>query len=43
MLIEYYFIIEYTKGTKNAGADILSQMPGLQINREVNRAILKLN
>ena len=26
MLIEYYFEIEYTKGTDNARADVLSRM-----------------
>ena len=37
MLIKYYFIIEYTKGTDNAGANALSQIPGLQVNREINK------
>ena len=43
MLVKYYFKIEYTKGIENAGADILSQMLELQINKEVTRAILKLD
>ena len=33
MLIEYYFKIQYTKGTKNARVDILSRKAGLQ-NKE---------
>ena len=43
MLIEYHFVIEYTKGIDNAGANALSRMPGLQINKDINRAILKLD
>ena len=43
MLIKYYFVIEYTKGTKNIGVDALSRMPGLQINKEVNKAVLKMD
>ena len=43
MLTEYYFVIEYTKGIDNAGANALSQMLGLQVDKEINRAILKLD
>ena len=43
MLIEYYFVIEHTKGIDNAGANALSQMPGLQTNKDISRAILKVD
>ena len=40
MLIEYYFKIQYTKGTKNARADTLSRRAKLQDNRKLLGAIL---
>ena len=40
MLIEYYFTIQYTKGTKNARVDILSRKAKLQNNRKLLEAIL---
>ena len=43
MLIEYYFKIKYIKGKDNTGVDILSQMLGLQDDKDITRAILKLN
>ena len=41
MLIEYYFKIQYTKGTKNIRADILSRKAELQNNKKLLGAILK--
>ena len=41
MLIEYYFKIQYTKGTKNARADALSRKAKLQNGRKLLGAILK--
>ena len=41
MLIEYYFKIEYTKGTKNARVDILSRRAKLQNNEKLLGAILR--
>ena len=40
MLIEYYFEIQYTKGTKNIKADILSKKAKLYNNRKPLGAIL---
>ena len=40
MLIEYYFKIQYTKGTKNARADVLSRKAKLQNNKKLLGAIL---
>ena len=40
MLIEYYFKIQYTKGTKNIRLDILSRKAKLQNNKKLE-AILK--
>ena len=40
MLIEYYFKIQYTKGTKNARADTLSRKAKLQNNKKLLEAIL---
>ena len=41
MLIEYYFKIQYAKGTKNAKADILSRKVELQNNKKPLCAILR--
>ena len=41
MLIEYYFEIQYTKGTKNIRVDILSRKAKLQNNKKPLGAILK--
>ena len=40
ILIEYYFKIQYTKGTKNIRADILSRKAKLQNNKNLLGAIL---
>ena len=40
MLIEYYFKIQYTKGTKNIRADALSRKAKLQNNKKPLGAIL---
>ena len=41
MLIEYYFEIQHTKGTKNARIDALSRKAKLQNNKKLLGAILK--
>ena len=41
MLIEYYFKIQYTKGTKNIRVDILSRKAKLQNNRKPLGVLLK--
>ena len=41
MLIEYYFKIQYTKGTKNIRVDILSRKAKLQNNKKLLGAILR--
>ena len=41
MLIEYYFKIQYTKGTKNIRVDILSRKAKLQNNEKLLEAMLK--
>ena len=41
MLIEYHFEIQYTKGTKNARADILNRRAELQNNKKPLGAILR--
>ena len=41
ILIEYYFEIQYTKGTKNIRVDILSRKAKLQNNKKLLGAILK--
>ena len=41
MLIEYYFKIQYTKGTKNIRADALSRKAKLQNNKKLLGVILK--
>ena len=41
MLIEYYFKIQYTKGTENIRADILSRKAKLQNNKKLLGAMLK--
>ena len=40
MLIEYYFKIQYTKGTKNIRVDILSRKAKLQNNKKLLGVIL---
>ena len=40
MLIEYYFKIQYTKGTKNIRVDALSRKAKLQNNKKLLGAIL---
>ena len=41
MLIEYYFEIQYTKGTKNVRVDTLSRKAKLQNNKKLLKAILR--
>ena len=41
MLIEYYFKIQYTKGTKNARANALSRKVELQNKEKPSGAILR--
>ena len=41
MLIEYYFKIQYTKGTKNIRADILSRKAKLQSNGKLLGVMLR--
>ena len=41
MLIEYYFKIQYIKGTENARVDALSRKAKLQNNKELLEVILK--
>ena len=41
MLIEYYFKIQYTKGTKNTRADALSRKAELQNNKKLLGAMLR--
>ena len=41
MLIEYYFEIQYTKGTKNARADALSRKAELQNNKKLLGVMLR--
>jgi len=40
MLIEYYFEIQYTKGTDNAQADTLSRKAKLQSSEKLLGALL---
>ena len=40
MLIEYYFKIQYTKGTKNIRVDILSRKAKLQNNKKLLEVML---
>ena len=40
MLTEYYFKIQYTKGTKNVRVDILSRKAKLQNNKKLLGVIL---
>ena len=41
MLIEYYFKIQYTKGTKNIRVDALSKKAKLQNNKKLLGVMLK--
>ena len=41
MLIKYYFEIQYTKGTKNVRADVLSRKAELQNNKRPLGAMLR--
>ena len=41
MLAEYYFKIQYTKGTKNTRVDALSRKAKLQNNKKLLGVILK--
>ena len=41
ILTEYYFKIQYTKGTKNIKVDILSRKAKLQNNKKLLEVILK--
>ena len=41
MLIEYYFKIQYTKGTKNVRVDVLSRKAKLQNNKKLLGVILR--
>ena len=40
MLVEYYFKIQYTKGTKNVRVDALSRKAKLQNNKKLLEVIL---
>ena len=41
MLIEYYFKIQYTKGTKNIRVDALSRKAKLQNNKKLLGVMLR--
>ena len=41
MLIEYYFEIQYTKGTENAKADVLSRKAKLQNSEKLLGVMLR--
>ena len=41
MLIEYYFEIQYTKGTENARVDALSRKAKLQNSKKLLGAMLR--
>ena len=41
MLIEYYFKIQYTKGTKNIKVDVLSRRAKLQNKKKLLGVILR--
>ena len=41
MLIEYYFKIQYTRGTKNIKVDVLSRKAKLQNNKKLLGVILR--
>ena len=41
MLIEYYFKIQYTKGTKNIRVDVLGRKAKLQSNKKLLGVILR--
>ena len=41
MLTEYYFEIQYTKGTENARADTLNRKAELQSNKKLLGALLR--
>ena len=41
MLIEYYFKIQYTKGTKNVRVDVLNKKVELQNNKKPLKAMLR--
>ena len=41
MLIEYYFKIQYTKGTKNVRVDALSRRAELQNNKKLLGVMLR--
>ena len=43
MLVEYYFKIQYTKGTDNVRVDALSRKAELQNNEKLLGALLKLD
>jgi len=43
MLAEYYFKIEYIKGTDNARVDIFSRKIELQDNKKVKGVILRID
>jgi len=43
MLAEYYFKIEYIKGTNNAKVNVLSRKTELQENKKVKGVILKID
>ena len=43
MLLEYYFKIQYTKGTNNVRVDTLNRKAKLQNNKKPLGVLLKLN
>jgi len=43
MLVEYYFEIEYIKGTDNARVDVFSRKAKLQENKKVKGVILRMD
>ena len=43
MLIEYYFKIQYTKGTENIRANALNRKAKLQNNKKLLKVMLRQN
>jgi len=43
MLVEYYFKIEYIKGTDNIRVDVLSRKVELQDDKKVKGVILRID
>jgi len=43
MLVEYYFKIEYIKGTDNTRVDVLSKKVKLQSKKKIKGVILRID